>query len=97
MSRLEWETVSEVDLVGFNVYRSDSQEGIKQKLNSDIILAQNGGQLIGATYQFNDHVAQGQHYYYWLELVMTGENKFIEPVVVDTNYWNLLPAIRLGS
>jgi hypothetical protein len=95
--KLDWETVSEVDLVGFNIYRSDSQDGAKQKLNSEIISAQNAGQLIGANYQFNDNVTQGQHYYYWLELVMTGANKFIEPVVVDTNYWNLLPAIRAGS
>ena len=73
------------------------QDGVKQKLNSDIISAQNAGQMIGATYQFDNTVPQGQHYYYWLEVVMTGENKFVEPVVVDTDYWNLLPGIRLGS
>jgi hypothetical protein len=95
--QLEWKTVSEVELAGFNVYRSESQAGAKQKLNSDLITAQNPGQMIGASYHFGDSVQQGQHYYYWLELVITDGNHFIEPIVVDTSYWNLLPAIRLGS
>jgi hypothetical protein len=91
--QLDWETVSEVGLVGFNVHRSESLGGMKQQLNTDLLPAKNPGQLIGATYQFSDDVGQGQHYYYWLELVLTEGTKLIDPLIVDTNYWVLLPAI----
>lgn len=92
--QLDWETASEVGLVGFNVYRSDSLGGMKQKLNTDMLSAKNPGQLIGATYQFSNAVGQGQHYHYWLELVLTEETQFIDSLVVDTNYWVLLPVLR---
>jgi hypothetical protein len=91
--QLEWKTATEVGLVGFNVYRSDSIDGVKQKLNTDLLPAQYPGQMNGATYQFNNMVNQGQHYYYWLELGMIEGSEFFAPVILDTNYWVLLPAI----
>jgi hypothetical protein len=90
---LDWETANEIGLVGFNVYRSDSLDGEKQMLNTDLLPATNPGQMIGAAYQFNDKVDQGQHYYYWLEVVTTDGNEWFEPVVQNTSYWTFLPAI----
>ena len=92
-AQLNWETVNEVGLVGFNIYRSDSLDGVKQKLNTGMLPAMNPGQMIGAAYQFTDKVEQGQHYYYWLELITTDGIEQIEPVVLNTNYWILLPSI----
>ena len=91
--QLDWETASEVGLVGFNIYRSDSLDGVKQRLNTDTLPAQKPGEMNGATYQFSDKVGQGQHYYYWLELITTDGTEQIEPVVLNTNYWIQLPTI----
>ena len=90
---LDWETASEVELVGFNIYRSDAPDGVKQRLNTGMLPAQKPGEMIGATYQFSDKVEQGQHYYYWLELITTDGTEQIDPVVLNTNYWILLPSI----
>jgi hypothetical protein len=90
---LDWETANEVGLVGFNIYRSDSLDGVRQKLNTNLLPAKNPGQMIGATYQFNDTVDQGQNYYYWLELVLTEGTELIEPVKPDTYYSVFIPVI----
>ncbi len=89
--QLDWETANEVDLVGFNLYRSEASVGEKIKLNSDLIQAQNSGQMIGAIYQFDDMVIPGQHYYYWLELVMKDGTDLFGPLEINSKYWNLAP------
>ena len=65
---LVWNTETEVNFIGFNVYRSTSPEGERLLLSSEMILAEGG--LEGATYQFTDPTAQtGVTYYYWLEVI----------------------------
>jgi hypothetical protein len=93
VAQLDWETASEVGLVGFNVYRSETRDGAKQMLNTSLIPAQFPNQMKGATYQFSDAVDQGRRYYYWLELVRTDGSELIEPVILDTDYLVLLPLI----
>jgi hypothetical protein len=93
MAQLDWETANEVGLVGFNVYRSDTLNGAKQKRNADLIPAQYPNQMKGATYQFSDAVDQGRRYYYWLELVHTSGRELTLPVTLDTDYFVLLPII----
>ncbi len=67
-----WETASETDNVGFNLYRAESESGDKVKVNGEIIPAANPGSTMGATYGYTDSaVAQGVTYYYWLEDVDT--------------------------
>ena len=67
---LAWETVSEVDNVGFSVYRAESPTGARIKLNDELIPSQAPGSPIGAIYEFPDATAeQGRYYYYWLENV----------------------------
>ena len=91
--RLDWETANEVGLIGFNLYRTGRPDEAKQKLNPDLILAQYSNQMMGAAYQFSEVVEQGTRYYYWLELVRTGETELIGPVVVDADYMIGLPLI----
>ena len=92
--QLDWETANEMGLVGFNVYRSETFDGVKQKLNEDLIPAQNPDQIIGAEYRFTDGVDQGLRYHYWLELVFIQGSELLEPVVVDTDYMIRLPLMN---
>jgi hypothetical protein len=65
---LNWETATETDNVGFNVYRAETQSGQLIKINPYLIAAQNPGSTAGAAYSFLDESAvPGATYYYWLE------------------------------
>ncbi|HUW94797.1 MAG TPA: hypothetical protein VMW58_03350 [Anaerolineae bacterium] len=73
---IEWETASERDNLGFNLYRAESAEGTGSgayvQLNKDLIPG-TGNPIQGGSYSFVDqHVAVGVHYYYWLEDVEVG-------------------------
>jgi hypothetical protein len=64
---IEWSTASELETVGFNVYRSESPDGVGEKINEQLIPAASDP-LSGGDYQFVDTTARpGQAYYYWLE------------------------------
>lgn len=67
---LGWETFSEVNNLGFNLYRSTSPDGTKKKLNTEIIQGVNPGSTEGAVYSYKDKgLKQKKTYYYWLEAV----------------------------
>jgi hypothetical protein len=67
---VEWETAAETDNVGFNLYRSESADGPRTRLNEGLIPSQAPGSLGGATYQYVDQEVQsGILYYYWLESI----------------------------
>jgi hypothetical protein len=67
---LNWETVTEVDNLGFNLYRSQSLTDNKEQLNEIMIPCQVIGSLFGAQYSYvdKDLLIDGT-YYYWLESV----------------------------
>ncbi len=90
---LAWETVMETDLVGFNVYRSATLEGERQRLNAALIPGQAPGSMSGASYEFSVPVAPGQNYFYWLEAIMTGETTWFGPVAATGNWQVYLPAV----
>ena len=82
-----------MELVGFNVYRSQTLDGAKHKRNADLIPALNPDTLLGASYHFSDAVEQGKRYYYWLELVKHQGTEMLEPVAVATDYLIRLPLL----
>ena len=64
-----WETVSEIDNAGFNLYRGTSDDGSDRTLLVSIP-SQAPGSSQGASYSYGDTAVQdGQTYYYWLESI----------------------------
>ncbi len=77
---LRWETVSEANNAGFNLYRSASSMGPSEFLA--YVPSQAPGSTQGASYSFDDtQVSAGQTWYYWLEDVdLSGATTLHGPV-----------------
>jgi len=88
LNLLEWQTLSEHNLTGFNLYRSESKDGQKEKLNDSIIFPLNPGGFGETDYEFIDRIVQpGTSYYYWLEPVdITGPLAQIQSNLVRALY-----------
>jgi hypothetical protein len=69
--KLMWETVSEVDTVGFNIWRAqvkDSEYVNITKVNDQLVGIKAENDYQGASYSYEDHdVIPGNTYYYVLE------------------------------
>lgn len=64
-----WTTESELDIIGFNLYRADSPDGDFIKINSELIPPA-ADPFVGGEHQFEDeNVTRGNTYYYQLETV----------------------------
>ena len=85
--RLVWETASEIDNLGFNVYRAEVADGPWMQLNDALIPSQAPGSPTGAIYRFTDRNVQvGGVYYYLLEDVDThGQANAHGPIRVEFN------------
>lgn len=59
---LNWETGTEIDNAGFNLYRATTADGTYRKINPALIAAE-GDPLGGATYTFVDTPGAGVFYY----------------------------------
>jgi hypothetical protein len=63
-----WETASELDLIGFNIYRATSRSGPFVQLNRSLIAAQSPGSIFGSLYAWQDsQLRSAKTYYYMLE------------------------------
>jgi hypothetical protein len=81
---IKWTTASEVDNLGFNLYRSSQKDGPYQKLNSKLIPGSLNA-VISNQYQFTDkEVESGKTYFYFLENVdikgLKSQSEIIEVV-----------------
>ena len=67
---IRWETESELDFVGFNLYRSDQPDGNFEKVNEELIPPA-VDPFVGGEHVFVDEgVIRGQTYYYQLEIIL---------------------------
>jgi len=63
---LFWETATELNNMGFNLYRSTSPDGDRTRINADMVPGRGTG--IGGKYSFTEVSALSDGtYYYWLE------------------------------
>jgi hypothetical protein len=65
---IEWQTIFEIDNLGFHIWRSSSPDAPTERLTKQLLPAQAPGSGQGMSYQWLDErVEEGQTYYYWLE------------------------------
>jgi len=79
--KLEWITETEIDNVGFNIHRSETESGMYTQINAALIPAK-GSATQGAKYVFTDNIAKNRKtYFYKLEDVdIAGVSTFHGPV-----------------
>jgi hypothetical protein len=90
---VQWNTESEVDTAGFNLYRSVFMEGPFEKINQELIPA-SSDPFVGSSYSYDDEdVIAGQTYFYQLEDVdRTGNTSIHGPIEVTAgrgNTWGI--------
>jgi hypothetical protein len=80
---ISWRTESELDIIGFNLYRSDSPDGPFEKINSELIPPA-ADPFIGGDHSYVDaNVTRGQTYYYQLESVdRHGNTTRTDPIAI---------------
>jgi hypothetical protein len=93
--RISWTTDSERILTGFNIYRSETSNGLRQRLNSAPISAQNPGAVQGAEYSFiDDSLQPGQYYFYWIELLHPNYTAMLSALPVQAGYLQFIAITR---
>jgi len=99
---VEWTTASELDTVGYNLFRSTNPDEKGARVNEELIPA-SPDPLTGGSYQFEDQDVQaGMKYYYSLEEVentgMANRAGTIEVTAKQSGWWEIgLAALLLGS
>lgn len=90
---LTWETASEVNIVGFNIFRAEDEFGVRQKINPEQIIAKHPGENNGAVYHYqDDDLEPGKEYFYWIEVLgLDSTRESIGPRSVRTGYWIFIP------
>jgi len=96
MLLVRWETASEVDNLGFNLYRSENgQPNTYIQLNEQLIPSPAPGGQGGASYEWVDQdLTLGQTYYYLLEDVNTSGQTTTHGPVPGTLFQTYLPQIE---
>jgi hypothetical protein len=90
---IEWETETELDTAGFNIYRSERADGEYTRINERIIPSQSDA-VSGAIYLYiDDNVERGKTYYYRLEDIefdnSSQQHDILTGEVQGLNWWTI--------
>lgn len=100
---IEWQTASEINNVGFNLYRNtaNNPQGAV-KINGEILPSQAIGSLAGASYAYTDTGATPWvTYYYWLEDIEVHSGQSVAGISLmhlhplGQGSWNMPRALRV--
>jgi autotransporter-associated beta strand protein len=95
-----WETTTELNNRGFNVWRGATSAGPDVKLNDTLIPSDSQGLPgSGFTYTWEDSkdLVPGTTYYYWLEDLDTNDNLTLHPEPVSVTYDAAPTAVTLNG
>jgi len=95
--QIEWTTGTEFNNLGFNIWRSRSNDiNTARKINSELIPAQGMGGVGGASYEYLDSSAKpGVVYHYWLEDVEISDALWMEWHYLGSQSWHAPKAVRV--
>ena len=98
---IQWETETEINTAGFNIYRSDTAEGEFVRINDQVIPSQSDA-VSGAAYTFTDYdVEEGRTYYYRLEDIeydnSTSQHDVLTGEVASTGWWTIPLSLFSGA
>ena len=94
---LAWATASELNVLGYNIYRGTSDDRTAATKISPSLIAATGDGVSGASYSWADSsAAAGTIYRYWLEVVDTdGTTEEYGPVALAPEVAALSPRLYL--
>ena len=80
---ITWETESELDIIGFNLLRSESEDGPFEKINPDLIPPANDPNVGGEHTYVDSDVVNGVTYFYILETIdRQGNSSKSDPIAI---------------
>jgi len=78
---LKWKTGSEKGTLGYNILRSETKDGLYEKITDQIIWAK-GSAIVGSDYYFKDlSIEPGKNYYYQLVDIDNNGNQIIHELL----------------
>ncbi len=86
---VEWSTASEIETLGFNVFRAGTTSGPFNYQVNKMLVTPKGDSLTGGQYKLTDHEIKAGHTYYYLlqELQMGGQTEDFGPIeIVVTSF-----------
>lgn len=97
---VSWETATELNNRGFNLYRGVSPDAWDRQLNSTLIPSQAQGSAGGFLYTWDDQTdfAAGQTYWYWLQdMDVNGHTTLHGPISVVYTAPTAVRVVQVGS
>lgn len=99
---LQWQTASELDILGFILYRAGSDDKAPVRINDELIMCQWPGSLEGGTYSLEDKIATtGRIYDYWIEMIRSdgGLERFgpVRVTVIPDLWFHLFYPLVIGG
>jgi uncharacterized repeat protein (TIGR01451 family) len=95
---ISWEATTEVAATGYNLYRSESQNGERTLLNPVPVPTQTPSHLVSLKHSYLDLTsASGKSYYYWIEMINQNGTAAEEGTFFRTSNFLFLPSVMLQT